>query len=48
MQDLKKKIKVKHDFDVLGLTNASMLTLTEMMDSMQSRFGGCGKVKTLV
>ena len=25
-----------------------MLTLTEMVGGMQSRFGGCGKVKTLV
>lgn len=47
-KDLKERSKVKHDFEVLESDQCSMLTLTEMVDSMQSRFGGCGKVKTLV
>lgn len=44
----KRKIQVKHDFKVLGLTSARMLPLTGTVDGRQSKFGGWGKIKTLI
>lgn len=43
----KRKIKVKHDFEVFGLTNASMLTLTEMVEACRASLGDVERSRLL-